>query len=160
VANTAIVTSVSYDDGNTWNILQSQAQGSIFSNSGTLLSVQMTDSLHGWGGVISDNTLPHGLYGMNKYVGVNLNAINSIKEPDNFQVYPNPTKDVLNIEFNINEDGIIQINDMLGNEVKRVLCKTSHVTIDVSDLNEGVYNVNYMTNDKKIVTNKRIVIIK
>jgi photosystem II stability/assembly factor-like uncharacterized protein len=161
MTNAAMVTSVTYDDGNTWSVLQSiPNNNSNLSISDIIVSVQMIDSLHGWGGSFSNNTLPNGLYGMNKYIGVNLSAITSIKEPDNFQMYPNPTKDVLNIEnLPTNEKGIIQINDMLGNEVKRVLCKTSSVTIGVSDLNDGVYNVNYLSNKENIM-NKQIIIVK
>lgn len=62
-SGTAYVTSVTTDDGNTWNILE---QGTT--NTERMLKVVMLDSAHGWAGSFTDQTTPY-LYGMDKYIG-------------------------------------------------------------------------------------------
>ena len=62
--NIPFVTSVSYDDATTWNLLDS---GSNFSFD--MLQAVMFDSAHGWGGTIADASLPLGKNGMDKYRG-------------------------------------------------------------------------------------------
>ena len=56
------LTSVTYNDGATWTILD---QG--LTNPFRMISVRMLDSTHGWAGNFEDNTLPLGNYGMNKF---------------------------------------------------------------------------------------------
>jgi type IX secretion system substrate protein len=76
-------------------------------------------------------------------------------------VYPNPAKGMLNVELRM-LNGIqntnLQVTDMLGNTVKQFVILNSEFTIDVSDLNEGVYNISVTSNEGTI--NKRIVLVK
>jgi hypothetical protein len=67
-----------------------------------------------------------------------LTGINDIKNA-NIKIYPNPTNNVINIEgLNKNENNNIQIFDVQG---KLVITKniTEKGTIDLSELNKGVY---------------------
>ena len=84
----------------------------------------------------------------------------------NISIYPNPASSVLNIECEmVNEKTDVTITDMLGNNVKQVpvslsLSKgnTQHVSLNIADLNEGVYNLSISRNEG--VLNKRVVIVK
>jgi hypothetical protein len=61
------------------------------------------------------------------------------KQSNTLLVYPNPTNNIINIEgLNINENNLIQIFDVQG---KLVITKTINEkgTIDLSELNKGVY---------------------
>jgi hypothetical protein len=58
------VTSVTYDDATTWNLLDSGSTQPFF-----MLQAVMFDSVHGWAGSISNTTLPLGKNGMDKYRG-------------------------------------------------------------------------------------------
>jgi len=60
---TAYVTSVTIDDGVTWNVLE---QGTT--NLERMLNVMMVDSAHGWSGSFTDVPTSY-LYGMDKYIG-------------------------------------------------------------------------------------------
>ena len=65
-------------------------------------------------------------------------GINDIKN-SNIKIYPNPTNNIINIEgLNKNENNTIQIFDVQG---KLVITKTINEkgTIDISELNKGVY---------------------
>ena len=65
-------------------------------------------------------------------------GINDIKNSD-IKIYPNPTNNIINIEgLNKNENNTIQIFDVQG---KLVITKTINEkgTIDLSELNKGVY---------------------
>ncbi len=62
---TAYLTSVTYDDGGTWTVLESGITSDV-----RMLKVTMLDSAHGWAGCFSDNTnVPFGSNGMDKWMG-------------------------------------------------------------------------------------------
>ncbi|MFI5140905.1 MAG: T9SS type A sorting domain-containing protein [Bacteroidia bacterium] len=61
-ALTGYLTSVTYDDGATWTILESGT-----TNPTRMLSLQMLDSLNGWAGNFSTNALPYGVNGVNRF---------------------------------------------------------------------------------------------
>ena len=63
-AKSAYVTSITGDDGNTWNILESGQTNDV-----RMLQVQMLDTLSGWAGCFSDTTHPLGKNGMDRYMG-------------------------------------------------------------------------------------------
>ncbi len=66
----------------------------------------------------------------------------SVAQPaiDGFALYPNPTKGTLNITTQSNLEKNIQIMDLLGKQVFNTT--TSATSIDVSNLNAGVYIIN------------------
>jgi hypothetical protein len=65
-AGSGYVTSVTPDDGVTWNLLETGT-----TNAFRMIEVQMLDSAHGWAGSFTDtsSTRPLGKGGMNKYFG-------------------------------------------------------------------------------------------
>lgn len=66
---------------------------------------------------------------------------------ENFNIYPNPTSDVLNISaINGLEYQEVSIVDLTGRKIKSVLNSTS---IDVSDLASGTYIINILTSEGK-----------
>jgi type IX secretion system substrate protein len=86
-------------------------------------------------------------------------GINKLTYNNNIAIYPNPTKGMLNVELGIlNENTTLQITDMLSNTVKQIKVQNSQFTIDVSDLNEGVYNI--LIENSQFKTNKRLVIVR
>jgi sugar lactone lactonase YvrE len=76
-----------------------------------------------------------------------------------FSIYPNPAKDILNVEcLIINEKTTLVITDMLGNTVKQIPFTTQHLTFNITDLTEGVFNISLQSNEG--VINKRVVIVR
>jgi hypothetical protein len=66
-----IVTSITYDDGDTWNILEQGPSGAgINSNPIRMTEITMLDSTHGWAANFADTTnKPLGGGGINKWMG-------------------------------------------------------------------------------------------
>ena len=62
-------------------------------------------------------------------------------------IYPNPTSDILNIK---NENLIkeLVITDISGKEIKRFNCDSKESTLDISELDKGIYLIGIRT-DKK-----------
>ena len=65
---TTLITSVTYDDGATWNVLET-APNTATNNPKRMISLQMVDSLNGWAGNFSDtsNIYAQGKGGMNRF---------------------------------------------------------------------------------------------
>lgn len=61
-AQSGYVTSITSDDGATWTVLETG-----ITNDQRMLKVEAVDSLHAWAGSFSDNVLPKGNKGMNKF---------------------------------------------------------------------------------------------
>jgi sugar lactone lactonase YvrE len=77
---------------------------------------------------------------------------------EQLSVYPNPAKDVLNVEcLMINEKATVTMIDMIGNVIYYSAFTAQHNTINVADLIEGVYNISITSNGA--IANKRVVII-
>lgn len=117
-------------------------------------------SLNGWPlGVASQwNDVDHTneLYFVIEYSGlVGMEEIES-KE---INIYPNPSQDNIQIE-NKSQVNItnITIIDMLGKEVKDLALSNSNIqTIDVSELKDGIYFVNFIDSDKRVVSKKIVI---
>lgn len=73
---------------------------------------------------------------------------------DEFAIYPNPVKDVLNIDLKT-QKGNVKIFDLSGKVVKTAEVNKSGA-IDVSKLSAGMYIVEITTNDHSKVTKKII----
>ena len=57
-----------------------------------------------------------------------------------FNIYPNPAQSMINIESSLNGEAQVNIFDMTGRNVKQVsVADMSNVTINVENLNKGVY---------------------
>ena len=65
----------------------------------------------------------------------------------------------MNVEgLMVNENTTLQITDMLGNIHSAFKTQQSTFSIDVSNLNEGIYNLSIISNEGTV--NKRVVIVK
>ena len=80
---------------------------------------------------------------------------------ENLKLYPNPTTGELNIELDrSNQNGLTEIVmvDLLGRTVRQLTgaqIQGNNLQIDMTDLNNGVYHLIFVTNDAK--TTRRVV---
>ena len=92
-----------------------------------------------------------GQAGIEQFTGIN----------EQVTVYPNPAKGEINVtmsQFNHEKKSSIEIYNLIGECVHRQVVTSPNCQINVSDFNEGVYNVNIISNEG--VVNKRIVVVK
>ena len=62
---------------------------------------------------------------------------------NDFKVYPNPASDFINITSELNGEAEVNIFDMTGRCVKNVVINDmNNATINISDIEKGVYFVN------------------
>jgi len=88
------------------------------------------------------------------YIDNGLTGISNVNDELTFKVYPNPTSHQISIfsgELTINE---IKILDSTGKLIKTI--KQSTNTINVSDLSQGIYFVQILS-DKKTITKKFVI---
>ncbi|MCI4668887.1 MAG: plastocyanin/azurin family copper-binding protein [Bacteroidia bacterium] len=74
------------------------------------------------------------------------------------RVYPNPAQNLLVVELEDSRMERVQLLDMMGRSVKVMEAKQSRLTLNVSDLNEGIYNLVVETAAGKAV--RKVVIRK
>ena len=77
-------------------------------------------------------------------------GINDLKVSDEVKVYPNPANNVLYVSCKA-KGSVLYITDLLGNKVKQVHADTELSTVDLSDLNEGVYFLNIKTTGNLLI---------
>jgi hypothetical protein len=85
-------------------------------------------------------------------MGTAINDINNSK----FNVYPNPTNGLFTIELDDNEKYDVAVNNVLGQTVYSTNTDGMNTTIDLSNFDKGVYNVE-LKNKNAIYTEKVIV---
>lgn len=73
-----------------------------------------------------------------------------VVEKNAVTIYPNPMNDVLNIELGDNQSDV-EVYNSLGQMVKRIEMMSGDVTINVEDLNAGIYFVKVNNSVTKIV---------
>lgn len=83
---------------------------------------------------------------------------NSKRPP--FIIYPNPTENILTIEFEIISSGVIQIVSSIGSDIIEpiVVTNTKRTPITINDLPPGIYFVIFKGNDNTNFTQKLTVI--
>lgn len=81
----------------------------------------------------------------------------SEKEENGFQIqyYPNPVKDLLNLETNIPGEAELSFSDISGREVKRSRIGQTN-SIDVKDLRAGIYFLSVIKDNNAVYTSKLI----
>ncbi len=74
-------------------------------------------------------------------------------------IYPNPANDFVNFDIEMQnvQSASIVIYNMMGQEVVRQYIKDSHVSINVSDLTDGIYFYSLIVNNETVKTNKLVV---
>lgn len=78
------------------------------------------------------------------------NAINTLNDPANNLIYPNPAKDKLYIDNNRLSDALIVIFDLQGKKIINI--QTGINPIDISGLHNGVYIVKIIDSGKTIIS--------
>jgi len=78
---------------------------------------------------------------------------------DNIEIFPNPARDILNIENNSQYNYFkIEIISVNGQIVKNAVLDNKLSTIDINDLNPGIYFVNIYNDEAKFV--RKLTIMK
>jgi PKD repeat protein len=171
---------ISNDCGETWVTRRSLAATSLNTMSDTIISAFFPISDNDWdeeeitvstASYLVDNLMVRFLFesdeGNNVFidnirvsstetVGLNVNAT------DDLQIYPNPTKDKLNLSLTEDySNGQLEIYDVYGKLIKRVkLTNELFQTIKVSGLAEGQYNLRFISSEEDITTIKKLIIIQ
>jgi hypothetical protein len=98
----------------------------------------------------------HLMNGMDSYdivVTIDPTNINSLTESESFLVYPNPTKDFVNISLANEPNYKITIYDITGKMlIKKAVNEQNNERIDLSDLMNGIYTVKIQIKDEIIKT--------
>jgi hypothetical protein len=74
------------------------------------------------------------------------------------EVYPNPAFDEINVNISEVSNNRLVIVDMLGSIVRNERLSQINSSINVSDLNAGVYFYSLMANNRQVGQSKRLVI--
>jgi hypothetical protein len=92
-------------------------------------------------------------------------GLEEIEKDALFNLYPNPSTGILNVSYQLNKDSenhCIIIYDAVGKIRKSIPFSEDaqgHITIDCSGFPNGFYTCVLVT-DKKVVGNKKLVLIK
>lgn len=86
------------------------------------------------------------------YSTINFNGTNKLDALP-IKIYPNPTNDLLNIDFNVNINLLsLTLTDISGKINKDLKYEnTSNLLLDISDLSKGIYFLNLRTNNSNTV---------
>ena len=150
----AYVTSITSDDGATWDLLESGTASAF-----RMIQVQMLDSTHGWAGTFSDTTQPLGKNGMDKYIGpkIQYTGITKILNPNDIGMYPNPSKGLVNITMSKVDLGTtVSVTDMIGKEVYKTKVNSMDMNLNLSGLQTGMYIIT-ISNGKSAYMQKLII---
>lgn len=135
------------DSGNWKKIINSitypgneRFRSAIISGNGNFLAVSLYDYFMTPGNYIT-NDYVH-VYDLTKAAASNQFVL------ENFNVFPNPATDILNITL---ENELILQKVIIFNNLGQIVKETEHVTIDVSNLAKGIYHVEVQTNQGKAV---------
>jgi hypothetical protein len=86
----------------------------------------------------------------------------SVKQINNFKLYPNPSKGEMTLEYNLNENetGVLSLYDVTGKSLEQIVLnsKFHKVVLNETALEAGVYYYNILVNNKPVQTQKLIII--
>ncbi len=82
--------------------------------------------------------------------------LSNTSESNNISIYPNPASNNVTIESGASLTGSISITDITGKTVKTIEVTGNRLSIDVSDLNNGIYFIasDQMKSQKLVVENR------
>ena len=85
----------------------------------------------------------------------------STKQQFKFTIYPNPTTNKININYELFNDYLttLEVFDVIGNRVKTVEVSNSKntISIDLSNLSNGIYYCQFLSNGLKIGGDKLVI---
>lgn len=87
-----------------------------------------------------------------EYIGMN-----EINKDSRFNIFPNPTKNEINIELQNDIKGKVVITNQLGQIVKELKINYNKLIVDVEELSPGIYYLNIFNKRENILTEKIIV---
>lgn len=89
-------------------------------------------------------------------ISITSNLSNNEFLASNVSIYPNPTKDMINISNSINATiNSIQVTDLNGRTVKSIVVNANEGQLNISDLASGIYMMNVSTDQGNIT--KKII---
>ncbi|MES2617420.1 MAG: PKD domain-containing protein [Bacteroidota bacterium] len=91
-------------------------------------------------------------------LATDINAVNNIEQL--ISIYPNPTQGIFNVTVNGNmhESVTVYVYNAVGAIVKTVTVNSNSISIDLSELSNGIYVVKVLTDNK--ITTQNIVLNK
>lgn len=87
-----------------------------------------------------------------EYIGMN-----EINKDSRFNIFPNPTKNEINIELQNDIKGKVVITNQLGQIVKELKINYNKLIVNVEELSPGIYYLNIFNKRENILTEKIIV---
>lgn len=87
-----------------------------------------------------------------EYIGMN-----EINKDSRFNIFPNPTKNEINIELQNDIKGKVVITNQLGQIVKELKINDNKLIVNVEELSPGIYYLNIFNKRENILTEKIIV---
>ncbi len=109
---------------------------------------------------VADETINTPINGKRKNSLTTDVEIKEIKKSNDFKLYPNPASSYINIDFLYMPDSEtqIQIIDINGKTVHQQIIESASTRIDVNDLPTGMYYINSVSSDQRMV--KKLIIQK
>ncbi len=87
-----------------------------------------------------------------EYIGMN-----EINKDSRFNIFPNPTKNEINIELQNDIKGKVVITNQLGQFVKELKINDNKLIVDVEELSPGIYYLNIFNKREKVLSEKIVV---
>lgn len=87
-----------------------------------------------------------------EYIGMN-----EINKDSRFNIFPNPTKNEINIELQNDIKGKVVITNQLGQIVKELKINDNKLIVDVEELSPGIYYLNIFNKREKVLSEKIVV---
>ena len=81
----------------------------------------------------------------------NITNTKNVSVKNNFEIYPNPAKDFINIKFSENSNNQFEIINIAGTKVKTIHVNNNTEKIDISGLKAGVYFIKSNENIVKFI---------
>jgi hypothetical protein len=72
-------------------------------------------------------------------------------------MYPNPASEWISVEISETDNMAVSIYNMLGQQLKKKHLKEEHTTINVEDLQKGIYLL-ILQKDSQIVRSEKLII--
>jgi len=110
------------------------------------------------GNLIADTLLPgeytFGFYNWDLYV----NRTNIEYKKESFKIYPNPSNTSFNIDFNLSNDGKIEIFNLFGEKIyqEKIFASQTFIKWQPKNTNKGIYIVK-LTENNLPIGNKKII---